>query len=101
VFDPYDLKETRAVIREELAAEEPSVVISRRPCVLLKSVKRNPPMEVIPEKCVGCKACMGIGCPAIRMENNKASIDATQCVGCKVCAQLCGTKAIVETEAKV
>lgn len=100
VIDPYDLKETRTVLREELAAEAPSVIISRRPCALLKYVKHNPPMVVDSEKCVGCKVCMGIGCPAISMRDGKASIDATQCVGCRVCAGLCGTKAIVETEGK-
>ncbi len=101
VIDPYDLKETRTVLREELAAEEPSVIISRRPCVLLKYVKHNPPMTVIPDKCVGCKACMGIGCPSISLRDGKAGIDATQCVGCGVCASLCGAKAIVGTEGNV
>lgn len=98
VIDPYDLKETRTVIREELAAEEPSVIISRRPCALLKYVKHNPPLSVKEDKCVGCKACMGIGCPAISMKDGKASIDATQCVGCGVCQSLCGPKAITATE---
>lgn len=99
VVDPYDLKETRTAIREELAAEEPSVIISRRPCALLKYVKHNPPLVVNSEKCVGCRACMGIGCPAISMRDGKAVIDQTQCVGCHVCEGLCGTKAIGEKEA--
>ena len=54
-----------AVLKEELAAEEPSVIISRRPCALLKYVKHNPPLSVDQDKCIGCKACLGIGCPAI------------------------------------
>ncbi len=98
VIDPYNLKETRTVLREELAAEEPSVIISRRPCALLKYVKHNPPMFVKEDKCVGCTACMGIGCPAISMRDGKATIDATQCVGCGVCQSLCGPKAITATE---
>ena len=98
VIDPYNLKETRAAIREELAAEEPSVIISRRPCALLKTVKHNPPLHVVPEKCVGCTACMGIGCPAISMRNGKAEIDQTQCVGCDVCTELCHSNAIVKRE---
>lgn len=96
VIDPYNLKECEDVLREEIAAEEPSVVISRRPCALLKYVKHNPPMHVNPDKCVGCKMCMKIGCPAISMKNKKSVIDFTQCVGCNVCSQLCKFDAIEE-----
>ena len=94
VTDPYDLQTTEAVIREELAAEEPSVVISRRPCALLKYVKHPGPITADTDKCVGCKACMKIGCPAISMKDGKAWIDNTLCVGCGVCAQLCKTGAL-------
>ena len=94
VVDPYDLKATEAVIMEEVAAEEPSVIISRRPCALLKYVKSNPPLKVNSEKCKSCKMCMKIGCPAISMKNGKATIDATLCVGCDVCKQLCAFDAI-------
>ncbi len=89
VVDPYDLKATEAAIKDSLAKEEPSVVISRRPCVLLKTVKRQPQLKVDTEKCIGCKSCMRIGCPAISMKNGKAEIDPTLCVGCNVCSQLC------------
>ena len=94
VVDPYDLKEVTRVLKEELAAEEPSVIISRRPCALLKYVKHNPPLSVAPDKCIGCKACLGIGCPAISYRGGKAVIDATQCVGCGVCKSLCPKGAI-------
>ena len=89
VVDPYDLSECEKVIKEELAADEPSVIISRRPCALLKYVKHNPPLQADPDKCKGCKACMKLGCPAISMKNGKVVIDATLCVGCGVCTQLC------------
>mgnify|MGYP000453069323 FL=1 len=89
VVDPYDLKQTEEVIRQELEADEPSVVISRRPCALLKYVKHNPPLHVDREKCTSCKMCMRIGCPAISWKEKKAVIDPTQCVGCGVCEQLC------------
>lgn len=79
---------------EELAAEEPSVIISRRPCVLLKYVKAKPPVYVDPEKCRACKLCMKLGCPAIRIRDGKANIDTTLCVGCGVCGQLCHFGAI-------
>ena len=89
VVDPYNLKECDTVIKEELAAAEPSVIISRRPCALLKTVKHKPPLHVDTDKCIGCKSCMKIGCPAISMKNGKAIVDQTQCVGCEVCSQLC------------
>lgn len=89
VVDPYDLAACDTVIKEELAAEEPSVIISRRPCALLKYVKHNPPLKVEKENCVGCKSCMRLGCPAISVKDKKAVIDTTLCVGCGVCQQLC------------
>ena len=89
VVDPYDLEECDRVLKEELAAEEPSVIISRRPCALLKYVKHNPPLHVDEEKCIGCKSCMRLGCPALSVRNGKAEIDTTQCVGCNVCTQMC------------
>ncbi len=94
VVDPYDLSATDTAVREELAADEPSVIISRRPCALLKNVKHKAPLSVDETKCIGCKACMKIGCPAISVANKKAHIDATQCVGCGVCAQLCKVNAL-------
>ncbi|MBQ6830962.1 MAG: indolepyruvate ferredoxin oxidoreductase subunit alpha [Clostridia bacterium] len=94
VVDPYDLKECDTAVKEELAAEEPSVIISRRPCVLLKTVKTAPSLTVAADKCKSCKRCMGLGCPAIRMKDGKADIDTTLCVGCGVCKQLCAFDAI-------
>ena len=96
VVDPYDLEQCDTVLKEELAAQEPSVIISRRPCALLKYVKHKAPLTVDTEKCVGCKACMKIGCPAISIIDGKAKVDATQCVGCGVCQQLCKFGALTE-----
>ncbi len=89
VVDPYDLDACDRAVKEELAAEEPSVIISRRPCVLLKYVKTNPPLHVNPDTCRGCKKCMQFGCPAISIHGKKAKIDSTLCVGCGVCQQIC------------
>ena len=98
VVDPYDLAACDKVIAEELAYEGPSVIISRRPCVLLKTVKPKAPLTVSETDCRGCKKCMKLGCPAIHMENlgkaAKAVIDPTLCVGCGVCEQLCAFGAI-------
>ena len=89
VVDPYDLAQCDAAVKEELAADEPSVIISRRPCALLKYVKRKKPLVVDADKCRSCKMCMKIGCPAISMTSGKAEIDNTLCTGCGVCEQLC------------
>lgn len=94
VVDPYNLIECDKAVKEELEAEEPSVIISRRPCVLLKYVKPKEPVKVDTDKCKGCKKCMKLGCPAIRIHNKKADIDETLCVGCGVCEQLCAFDAI-------
>lgn len=89
VVDPYDLAEVERVLEEELAAEEPSIIISRRPCVMIKGMVHQPPLTVKEDTCVGCKACMKIGCPAISVKEKKAQIDPTLCIGCKVCTQMC------------
>ncbi len=89
VVDPYDLKACDEAVKEELAADAPSVIISRRPCALLKYVKHELPLRVNRDKCVGCKSCMRIGCPAISIKEGKARVDETLCVGCGVCSQLC------------
>ena len=94
VVDPYDLKATEAVLNEEIAADEPSVIISRRPCALLKYVKAKPSLVVENDKCRSCKMCMKIGCPAISMKDGKAKIDETLCVGCGVCKRMCAFDAI-------
>lgn len=94
VVDPYDLDACEKVIKEELAVEEPSLIISRRPCALLKEVKPKPALFVNDDKCRSCKMCMKIGCPAISMKEGKAKIDATLCVGCGVCTQMCAFSAI-------
>ena len=96
VVDPYDLAACDKALKEELAFEGPSVIISRRPCVLLKSVKAAPALNIDADKCRTCKMCMKLGCPAISIKNNKAKIDPTLCVGCGVCEQLCHFDAIVK-----
>ncbi len=89
IVDPYNLEECERVVKEEIAKDEPSVIISRRPCVLLKYVKPKKPLHVDPDKCRGCKRCMKFGCPAISFRDGHAVIDNTLCIGCGVCASLC------------
>lgn len=94
VVDPYDLRDVEEAVTEELAAKEPSIIISRRPCVMIKGTVHKPPISVDEDKCVGCKQCMSIGCPAIAVKDKKAHIDPTLCIGCKVCSQMCKFGAI-------
>lgn len=102
VVDPFDVEATRAAIAAELEVEEPSLIISRRPCALLKTVKHEPALQVIADKCTGCKACLQVGCPALSHAPNAkngrtmAVIDPNQCVGCNVCAQACRFGAITK-----
>ena len=89
VVDPADLSALEKVIKEETSADCASVIICRRPCALLKGVKKNPPIAVNAEKCVGCRSCMKIGCPCISIVGKKAKIDESMCVGCGLCSQMC------------
>lgn len=98
VVDPYDMAEVETVLLEELEADEPSIIISRRPCVMIKGTVHKPPIKVDKDKCVGCKACMKIGCPAISVRNGKVEIDETLCIGCKVCSQMCKFKALPQND---
>ncbi|MBO7319906.1 MAG: indolepyruvate ferredoxin oxidoreductase subunit alpha, partial [Clostridia bacterium] len=91
VVDPFDIEGTKAAVKAELEKKEPSLIISRRPCALLKTVKHSAPVKVDADKCIGCKACLNVGCQALsqtKRENGKylAVIDNTQGVGCGVCA---------------
>ncbi len=102
VLDPYDLEETYKVLKEELDAPEPSVVIARRPCVLGARVKVEERYEIEPDKCSGCGVCLRLGCPAMEKSDEiaeatgkaKVRINAVLCVGCGVCVQVCRTDAI-------
>ena len=89
VIDPNNVKEMEEGIKDSLSRKEPSVIISRRPCVLLKEVKKDKYFVIEDDKCRSCKACMQIGCPAIFMSDGKAKIDTTLCTGCGLCEKMC------------
>jgi len=104
VVNPLVLPEVKAALDWALALDEPSVIITRWPCVLKKhSVKDKTEFgnymgtcKVDEEKCIGCRACIKTGCPSLSFnkETKKVKIDAAQCVGCKVCLQVCPVQAI-------
>ncbi len=104
-IDPNNLQTVKETLDWALGLDEPSVIITKWPCVLKKfsddDMERFPDAfttkdVVDTEKCIGCKMCLKTGCPAlfIDRETKKAGIDSLQCVGCGVCEQVCPTKAI-------
>lgn len=93
--DAFDIENVEKIIKEETAAEEPSLIITKRPCMLLKRANMvKKPLKIDKDACKGCKACMKIGCPAIAFKNNKAEINSILCVGCDLCTKVCKFNAI-------
>ncbi len=93
VVDPFDVELLEKVIKEEVAADEPSVIIAQRPCALLKKAGYTG-TYVINDKCKNCKMCMKLGCPAISITENGPKINENLCVGCGLCANVCKFGAI-------
>lgn len=92
--DPFEIKELKQILKEETAAEEASVVITRRPCILINRKAIKPALHINQDKCIGCGSCMKIGCPCIGKVDGKYEINAAQCVGCDLCTKLCPAGAI-------
>ncbi|WP_457573357.1 indolepyruvate ferredoxin oxidoreductase subunit alpha [Desulfolithobacter sp.] len=112
VVNPHDINATRKVLKEEIESTEPSVIISRAPCVLLpeERTRKKPVYYTNLDNCTGCQACIGLGCPAIswhplapeearargyrEKQKGYAEISEVQCNGCGQCASLCTFEAI-------
>ena len=101
-INPFNLTETRTIIEEEMNRPEPSVIITDKPCVLIKRegiFEKSPLLQISEEKCTGCRACLRIGCPAMEWipgegKKGRSHIDPLLCTGCDVCRQLCKFGAI-------
>lgn len=89
ICDPFDLEGLEKVVREETASEEPSVIITQRPCALLKNVKFNGILKINTDKCTKCKMCMRLGCPAIVDRGGYVEVNSALCVGCDLCTKVC------------
>ncbi len=99
IVDPLDLKAMEDAIKGAMASEKRAAIITRRPCLLIKRIKHDIALCVTDEdKCIGCKKCLKVGCPALMIKDGKCKIDANQCVGCTVCAQVCPVGAISRKE---
>ena len=112
-IDPYNIKETMAIVKEEMDRPEASLILcTDSPCIMLRRAKplekfKNAFFAVSTDKCRGCKVCLDIGCPAISWQEGAGVtvdghkrkgtvfINKDQCVGCEVCAQVCKFEAIV------
>lgn len=94
VVDPFNIIESEKIVNDELNSEEASLIVSQRPCALLKSVKYGGPFVINQDKCKDCKMCLKIGCPAIANEAEAVKVNEALCVGCGLCTKLCEFDAI-------
>ena len=95
VVDAFDVDRLAKVVKEEVARDEVSVIISQLPCALLISFVPKGTCYTIPEKCVKCGQCLVPGCPAMtKNADGTVAIDKTMCNGCGLCMSNCKFGAI-------
>ena len=97
MVDPYDLNAAKKAVDLAMAADETTVIVTNRPCALLKDVQRERSdlfCTVDREKCILCGACLNLGCPAITKRDGRIAIDPVTCNGCGLCLQLCPKQTI-------
>jgi indolepyruvate ferredoxin oxidoreductase alpha subunit len=96
IADPFNIKEFEKIVKEEIQADEPSVIISQRPCALLKSVKFEGALKINNDKCKYCKMCLSVGCPAIVDKGDHVEVNEALCVGCMLCTKVCNFDAFLK-----
>jgi len=106
--NPLDLRAVGEALDKALALDEPSVIITRYPCILKKFSKEDIAefgnmhklCEVVENKCIGCRMCIKTGCPALayNKKTKAVEINKTMCTGCGVCLQTCPVDAIRKVE---
>ncbi|MFW6386795.1 MAG: indolepyruvate ferredoxin oxidoreductase subunit alpha [Bacillota bacterium] len=89
VVDPFDLEAFEETVKTEVEADEPSVIVSQRPCALLETADYSGRVEINQDKCTYCQQCMTIGCPAIVDRGDRIEVNEALCVGCMLCTELC------------
>jgi indolepyruvate ferredoxin oxidoreductase alpha subunit len=95
VIDPYNLEQASRVISDEIAADAPSLIVSRAPCPLREKKRLGEGRKILAEECKGCELCLNLGCPAIEGGGEGPRINETLCAGCGLCQQVCPAGAIV------
>ena len=91
----FDTEALERVIKEEVARDAVSVIITKSPCVLLKGNVFPYKCTPVEDKCKKCGMCLKPGCPALRKKpDGTIAIDETMCNGCGLCEQLCKFGAI-------
>jgi indolepyruvate ferredoxin oxidoreductase alpha subunit len=98
VVDPYDRAGLEQAVREAVAADEYSVIVCRRPCVLAERPPERRRCRIDADVCTNCGACLRTGCPALRPAEDHVEIDAALCRGCGLCADMCRFGAVQEVE---
>lgn len=98
VVDPFKPDEVEAVLREETARDEASVIISSKPCELLDKKRKRESFIIDLDQCIGCEQCLELGCPALQKKDGFLIIDDTLCTGCGLCTEVCRVGAILKKE---
>ncbi len=96
--DAYDREGLEEALRDSIRREGYSVIVCRRPCLLLKRERERSQYRIAPELCTNCGACLRTGCPALQQAQEHVRINELYCAGCGLCYEVCPFDAIEPTE---
>lgn len=114
-INPYRMPDLMKAIKEETDQNEPSVIITDKPCVLSREFMPTRPLMVLEDKCTGCANCLRTGCPAIvatrreteispsgkERERIWVRIETAACTGCDLCVTTCAPDALVPADPSI